>query len=97
MGVANDLREVAEIVLDGRVDSLLDGVGVEIVAHGHDFVRRPDSVDSADALLDPHEIPRHVVVEQPSAALQVESLTHAVGAEQDADFALAKELFKLVL
>ncbi len=42
-----------------------------------------DAVDSTDALLDPHRVPRQVVVDQDVAELEVPALAAGLGGDQD--------------
>ena len=76
LGVANDVGEVAVVPGDAFVDALLNGVGVEVVGDPDLAVPGPDAVNPADALFDTHQIPRHVIVDQPPCCLEVESLAH---------------------
>ena len=50
----------------------------------------PDSVDPADALLEPHRIPRQLEIDdEPTRPLEIESLAGGVGREQKAAAAAA--------
>ena len=43
-----------------------------------------DSVDAADALLEPHRIPRELKIDQqPAAAMQVQAFGAGIGGEQE--------------
>ena len=48
------------------------------------------AVDAADALFDAHGVPRHVVIDQRAAELEIQPLRRCVGAEQKVGFAFVK-------
>ena len=90
--VVDDLREAAELLLDGLglldqhlEDPVLDALGQDEVVAA-DFVGRLElAVDAAVALLDAARVPGQVEVEEVRAVgLEVEALAGGVGGEQDA-------------
>src|SRR5690606_23900626 len=94
-GVTDDVGEVAVVFGDAFVDALLDGVGVEIVGDLDVLVAGSDPVDATDALFDAHEVPRHVVVDQPTAGLQVQALAHRIGADEHGQVPVAEPFLDL--
>ena len=54
-----------------------------------------DPIDAADALLDPHGVPRHVVVDQRAAELEVQPFGRGVGAQQQVGVAVAEAALDL--
>jgi len=59
----------------------------------HLLVGLADTVDTANALLHPHRVPGHVVVDQGSAELEVQALSCGIGAEQDLGLAFLEAPF----
>ena len=59
-------------------------------------MRLPEAVDAPDPLLDPHRVPRHVVVDQGAAELEVQSLRGGVRAQQQVGLALPEAALDLV-
>ena len=68
----------------------LDGAVVVQVDDTDGGVGLADTVDATDALLDPHRVPRHVVVDHRAAELEVQSLGGGVGAQQDVGLTVAE-------
>ena len=62
-GLADDDTEQSVVVDDASVDALFDGAHDEQVANVRDL-GTTDPVDTSDALLESHEVPRQVVVDQ---------------------------------
>ncbi len=56
-----------------------------------------NAVDTPDALLNPHGVPGHIIVDQDAAGLQVEALAGGFGADQDFYFALFESSFYIFL
>src|SRR5207245_4217654 len=83
----HQLEEVDALVED-RQDALLDRAG-EAEVEDLDGLGLPDAVQPADALLDPHRVPRQVEVDQAVAELEVEPLAADVGRQQDAPITTA--------
>ena len=52
----------------------------------------PQAVDAADALLDAHRIPGHIVVDQGAAELEVQALGRRIRTNHDLGEAIAKAL-----
>src|SRR5690606_1194839 len=86
--LAHDQPEELDLLVENVQDVLLDGAGRREV----DDVRLAglaDAVDTANALLDHHRVPRQLVVHESVAELQVETLgTGACGDEHAARLAL---------
>ena len=72
----------ASFVFQHLAHAMLDRVLQHEVDGAHD-VRLADTVDAADALFDPHRVPRHVEVDDDVAELQVQALAAGVGRDQD--------------
>src|SRR4051794_31087221 len=56
----------------------------------------PKPVDAADPLLDPHWVPRHVVIHQRPAELKIQPLGSRIGAEKYICLAFAKAPLNLI-
>jgi hypothetical protein len=50
----------------------------------------PEPTDTADPLFDPHRVPRHVVVDDRAADLEVQTLRRGIGAKQALGLAVAE-------
>src|ERR1700674_2286182 len=61
-----------------------------------DGIPLPKPVDSAYPLLDPHRVPRQIVVHKCAAELEIEPLCCGVGAEQHVGLALSESLLDIV-
>ncbi len=84
-GEVGDHHAVLDALLE--VDVLVEGdVGPEVDELDRG-VGRPDAVDAAEALDDPHRVPVDVVVDDVVAVLKVLTLRDAVGADEDVDLA----------
>jgi hypothetical protein len=67
-----------------REDSRLPGAARNQV-NGVDDPLLPDPIDAADALLEPHRVPRQLEVhDEAASAMEVQPLGRGVGGEQDA-------------
>src|SRR5699024_11697737 len=82
--------EVTVVLGDALVDLLLYRVSVEIVADADIFVRRTDAVNAPDSLLDAHEVPGHVVIDESPGRLQVQTFAHGVCNDEDFKLATAE-------
>jgi hypothetical protein len=69
--LTHDLLEPAYPVAEPLIDDRLDSVGVEVVANPNLLEPLADAVDAADPLLHSHRIPRHVIVDENTAGLEV--------------------------
>ena len=79
------------------VDPLVDGVRVPEIPD-EDLLRLlPDSVDTADALLDLHRVPGEVVVDQHATELQIDALARHLGREQHRNLRVVAEAVDHVL
>ena len=82
--------EQADAASEGAVYVGLDRAVVVQVDDADCGVGLTDTVDAADPLLDPHRVPRHVVVDHRAAELEVQSLGGGVGAQQDVGLTVAE-------
>ena len=58
------------------------------------FVFLAETVNTSDALFDTHGIPRHVVIDERTAKLEIESLSGGIGAKQNVSLATAETAFR---
>ncbi len=63
LGRTDNVLEPVDVFADTAVDLLLDGPLIEVVGY-IDPPLAADTVETADALFDAHEVPRHVVVDE---------------------------------
>ena len=89
---AEDLFAAADRVLEhadppeaALVDVGIDGARRDEVDDRHGLALLAVAVDAADALLDPHRVPRQVVVDEEVAELEVEALAADFGRQQHVD------------
>ena len=75
---------VAEGLIDVGFDRVL------IVQVNDSDVRKPlaEAIDSSDPLFDAHRVPRHIVIHQRAAELEVQAFRGGVGTNQDLGYAL---------
>ena len=98
-GVLNTDADISDIVknikdLPSRIElqrilGLAEDV-IEVVADSDVLIRGADAINAADPLLDAHEVPWHVVVDEPPGRLQVEAFAHGVGADENFQVATAE-------
>jgi hypothetical protein len=74
----------------------LNRVGVMQVDYPNRGIALTESVDAPDALFDAHGIPRHIVVDERSAKLEVQALGCGVGAQQHICVPFSELSFHLV-
>ena len=79
------ILEPADPGAEPLVDSRFDGVLEKVVLDMDLLVALADPVDAPDPLLDPHGVPRHVVVDEDPAGLKVEAFARGLGAQQQLD------------
>ena len=93
---AHHRLEEADAASERAVHVRLDRSLVMQVDDANDRMLLAEPVDASDALLDPHRIPRHVVVDEGSAELEIEALRGGVGAEQNVSLAKPKTALRVV-
>jgi hypothetical protein len=74
----------ASFVFQDLANAMLDRVLEDEVDRAH-YVRLPDAINAADALFDPHGIPRHVEVDDDVAELKVQAFAASIGRDQNAN------------
>src|SRR5690606_13710793 len=74
----------------------LDGAAVMQIHDPDRGVLLSQAVDAADALLDPHRVPRHVVVHHGAAELEVQALCGGIGTEEDLGPPLAEATLHVI-
>src|SRR5208337_4315587 len=89
--LADDVLERPDPVIEPLVDRRFDGLVVEVVADPDTGVHLADAVDTTDALLNAHRVPRHVVVDQHAARLEVQTLRSGFRAEENLDLRVLPE------
>src|SRR5690606_3378497 len=82
LGRSDHLLEPISVFSDPHIDLFFYGVGVEVVCDV-DLWSPPNAVDAANPLFDSHEVPGHVVVDEPITGLEVESFRHGIGTKQN--------------
>ena len=82
-------------ILEGLVDIGLHGAFQVKVNDPHFGILLTDAVDAANTLLHPHGVPGHVVVNQGTAELEVESFGGGIGAEKDPGSPMAEAFFRV--
>ena len=64
------------------VDIAIDGIGRHEVDNGHRLALLAVAVDTTDALLDAHGVPRQVIVDQEVAELEVQAFAAHLGGQE---------------
>ena len=96
MQATNVFREQAVPFPKRHVDIRLHAVPVVEVHDPDGLELLPKAVNAANPLLHPHRVPRHVVVHERAAELEVEALGGCVRAQQYVPGAGAKESLHLI-